>query len=50
MTTEPTPALRRVILEPVYLRRADLVAAEAQPILDHTGNPIRDDDGGIIYS
>jgi len=47
---EPIPELRKVILEPVYLSPPDLVEAEAEPLLDDTGNLILDDEGRVIYA
>lgn len=41
--------IRQIILEPVYLSPVDLIPADAQPVLDETGNPIRDENGLVIY-
>lgn len=45
---EPTPTSRVVVLEPAILRQIDLVEAEAEPLLDDTGNEILDDYGRVI--
>ena len=37
------------ILEPVYLTSPALVDADAEPVLDETGNPVRDEVGEIVY-
>lgn len=47
---EPVPTLREPILEIVYMHPIDLVSADASPILDQSGNPIRDHNGNIIYA
>jgi len=46
---EPAPQIREVMLEPVYLRPVVLVEIDSQPILDETGNYVRDEDGNIVY-
>ena len=46
---EPHPCLRKIILEPPYLHPVDFLPADAEPLLDETGNPIRDEDGNVIY-
>lgn len=47
---EPIPVIREIILEPPYLHPVDFVEADAEPILDTTGNEIRDTDGNVIYA
>jgi hypothetical protein len=46
---EPAPQLREVILEPVYLKSVVLDDIDGQPLLDETGNFIRDEDGNVIH-
>ena len=47
---EPVPTLRVPILEIIYMKPVDLVSADSWPILDQTGNPIRDHEGNILYA
>jgi len=49
MSVETNPTLRKVILEPVYLSPPDMIEGDSQPLLDETGNFIRDEQGLIIY-
>ncbi len=49
MSTNFNPTMATVILEPVYLSPPVLEDAAAQPVLDETGNPTRDEKGNIIY-
>lgn len=43
------PAMRTLILEPVYLSPEVMEDAGAEPVLDDTGNPIRDEKGNVIH-
>jgi len=43
------PAMTSVILKPVYLSPPTVEAAAAEPVLDETGNPVRDEQGLPIY-
>jgi hypothetical protein len=43
------PTMASLTLEPVYLTPPELVYAAAEPVLDGTGNPIRDEKGNEIH-
>jgi hypothetical protein len=43
------PTMREIIMEPLYLAPVSLEEINSEPILDETGNPLRDEVGLVIY-
>ena len=43
------PTMSSLVLEPVYLTPPVLTDVASDPVLDETGNPIRDEKGGEIH-
>lgn len=46
---ENDPTIREIVLEPVYLAPNEAVEIDAVPLLDQTGNLLRDQDGRVLY-
>ena len=46
----PDLILRDISIEPIYLTPIELKDVDSDAILDHTGNPIRDENGNLIYA
>jgi hypothetical protein len=42
--------LREIVLEEIHMPPMQLVEADAVPVLDETGNPVRDELGREVYA
>jgi len=44
-----TITVREIVLEPIYLTPVELIDIDSRPLLDEKGNPLRAEDGNILY-